>query len=254
MNTSLNFLLLPQQQQTTTTSFNILYQYSLMLLLAGRRLSLPILVLRAHLSTAFNLNMSGINTDGTLKKFAVPKPTTPISIAASTGDVATLSSIEHKPNLWTKDEYGNIPLIWAADKGHIDVLQCILSQNSDSCEGGDKDGCNINTRGYLGNTAIARAARGGHLSCVKLLLEQHRGNKNDGDGVVVVDPNICNEKKQYPLHFAAFKKHPEVVKVLLDSGLCDTLVKDRKGRTPAEDTSVEAIRDMILEYRVKNQQ
>ena len=215
----------------------------------------------ANISTAFNHNMSGINTDGTLKKFALPKPTTPISIAASTGDVATLSSIEHKPNLWTIDEYGNTPLIWAADKGHIDVLESILSPKSDSCEGGDKDVpvCNINTRGYLGNTAIARAARGGHLSCVKLLLEQHRGQEtegrnSDGDGVVVVDPNICNEKKQYPLHFAAFKKHPDVVRVLLDSGLCDTFVKDRKGRTPAEDTSVEAIRDMILEYRVKNQQ
>merc|ERR1712110_1304710 len=98
-------------------------------------------------------------------------------------------------------------------------------------------------RGYLGNTATARAARGGHLSCVKLLLGNERENG--------VDPNICNEKKQYPLHFAAFKNHPEVVRVLLDSGLCDTLVQDRKGRTPAEDTSVGAIRDMILEYRVE---
>ena len=63
------------------------------------------------------------------------------------------------------------------------------------------------------------------------------------------DPNICNEKMQYPLHFAAFKKHPEMVQLLLQSGKCDTMVKDRKGRTPAEDTSVDEIRNTILQYR-----
>jgi len=196
--------------------------------------------------------MSGINADGTLKKFAVPKPTTPTSIAASSGDLAALSSIEHKSNLWTKDGYGNIPLIWAADKGHVDVVQYILSEVS--CAGineQDESKGDINTRGYLGNTAIARASRGGHLSCVKLLLEQHLEDESKNG---VVDPNVCNEKKQYPLHFAAFKKHPEVVRVLLDSGLCDTRVKDRKGRTPAEDTKVEAIRDMILKHREESHQ
>jgi ankyrin repeat protein len=54
---------------------------------------------------------------------------------------------------------------------------------------------------------------------------------------------------QYPLHFAAFKKHPQVVRVMLESGKCSTTVVDRKGRTPAEDTSLEEIRQMILEYR-----
>ncbi len=62
---------------------------------------------------------------------------------------------------------------------------------------------------------------------------------------------ICNEKLQYPLHFAAFKKHADVVKVLLESGKCDTLVKDRKDRTPAEDTSVEETRNVILSHREK---
>lgn len=147
------------------------------------------------------------------------------------------------PFLWKKDESGNFPLIWAADAGQAAALEYILSQSNDNGDSDEK--VDINTRGYLGNTAIARAARGGHVACVKLLLAQIQ---NDNDSMNI-NPNIGNEKKQYPLHFAAFKKHPEVVRVLLDSGLCDTLVKDRKGRTPAEDTSVEMIRDMILEYR-----
>mmetsp|Transcript_20032 Transcript_20032/g.43426 ORF Transcript_20032/g.43426 Transcript_20032/m.43426 type:complete len:260 (-) Transcript_20032:24-803(-) len=187
-------------------------------------------------------SMSGINLDGTLKKYATPVPTSPAAIAASTGDISTLASSEVKPFLWTKDEHGNFPLIWAADKGHADALQLILSSDK---VGNDDDVVGINTRGYLGNTAIGRAARGGHLSCVKLLIEQTDGKHG------IINPNIRNEKDQYPLHFAAFKKHPEVVRVLLDSGLCDTMVKDRKGRTPAEDTSVDMIRDMILEYRSK---
>lgn len=179
--------------------------------------------------------MSGINPDGSLKKFETPHPTTPASIAASTGDIPTLSSGEVIPHLWGKDEFGNSPLIWAANNGQSEALRYILSSSNqnENCES------NINTRGYLGNTAISRAARGGHLKCVLLLLDQKS----------TINPNICNEKQQYPLHFAAFKKHPEVVRALLDSGLCDTKVQDRKSRTPAEDTSSPSIRDMILEYR-----
>ena len=56
---------------------------------------------------------------------------------------------------------------------------------------------------------------------------------------------------QYPLHFAAFKKHPNIVKLLLDSKKCDSMVLDRKGRTPAEDTSDENIRLMIINSRSK---
>ena len=186
---------------------------------------------------------TGINTDGSLKKYPTPTPSTPASLAASTGDVPALSSSQVAPFLWKKDESGNFPLIWAADAGQAAALEYILSQSNDNGDSDEK--VDINTRGYLGNTAISRAARGGHVACVKLLLAQ---TQNDNDSMNI-NPNIGNEKKQYPLHFAAFKKHPEVVRVLLDSGLCDTLVKDRKGRTPAEDTSVEMIRDMILEYR-----
>jgi len=102
----------------------------------------------------------------------------------------------------------------------------------------DSENCGVNARGHLGNTALGRAARGGHSECVKILLERED-----------IDANIANEKKQFPLHFGAFKKRPEVVKVMLESGKCDTFVEDRKGRTPAEDTSVEEIRNMILKYR-----
>ena len=58
------------------------------------------------------------------------------------------------------------------------------------------------------------------------------------------DPNIGNDKCQYPLHFAAFQRHPSTVRLLLDHG-ANPFVLDRKGRTPAEDTSDPTIRAMI---------
>ena len=191
--------------------------------------------------------MSGINPDGTLIKFHTPKPSFPAAIAASTGDLVTLSLPDVKAALWTKDHCGNIPLIWAADRGQTEalklILECMPEKRENSFNGdfdyngdGSKESL-VNTRGFLGSTALSRAARGGHLECVRTLLDRED-----------IDPDIPNEKKQYPLHFAAFKKHPEVVKAFLESGKCDPWVVDRKGRTPADDTSVARIRDMILTY------
>ena len=85
---------------------------------------------------------------------------------------------------------------------------------------------------------MSRAARCGLLECVIALLK-----------MTDINPNIANDKMQYALHFAAFKRHREVVKVLLESKKCDSIVVDRKGRTPAEDTSDEVIRKMIIESR-----
>ena len=63
--------------------------------------------------------------------------------------------------------------------------------------------------------------------------------------------DIPNDKCQFPLHFAAFKQHAAAVRVLLEQGAA-TLVLERKGRTPAEDTSnvslAEEIRAAQNEY------
>jgi len=179
--------------------------------------------------------MSGINPDGTLKKYDTPKATTPAAIAASTGDLDTLKSLS-VAELHEVDEYDNTSLIWAADGGYDECLTYILSTVPD--KGFGEKGNVVNARGYLGNTAIGRAARGGHCSCVKLLLDR-----------TDINPDICNEKIQFPLHFAAFKKHLSVVELMLESGKCSTEVKDRKGRTPEEDTNVDEIKNAILRYR-----
>lgn len=174
--------------------------------------------------------MSGINPDGTLKKYATPQPTKLSCIAAATGDIDTLKSLPVS-DLFNVDEHGNNSIIWAADRGQNDCLVYILSQINEN-----KDV--INRRGYLGNTALGRAARGGHVSCVLTLLKQDE-----------INPNVPNEKLQYPLHFAAFKKYLDVVHCMLSSGKCDVTVRDRKGRMPEDDTNVQDIRNAIQKYK-----
>ena len=179
---------------------------------------------------------SGINDDGTLKKFSTPVASFAASVAASEGDIKALERLSDEEILGL-DEHGNTPLIWAANAGQRDALDFVLSVISKK----ENTSSHLNTRGYLGNTAISRASQGGHVDCVAALLSQEK-----------IDPNICNEKMQYPLHFAAYKKHPGVVEAMLRSGKCDTLVKDRKGRTPDEDTREEGIKEMIKKYRKDN--
>ena len=53
---------------------------------------------------------------------------------------------------------------------------------------------------------------------------------------------------QYPMHFAAFKLQPQALEVLLKHK-ASPFVLDRKGRTPAEDTSDEAIRATIMQVQ-----
>ena len=91
-----------------------------------------------------------------------------------------------------------------------------------------------------GATALHRAARIGSAEVIDALLAAGVG----------ADPDVPNDHRQYPLHFAAFKLQPRAVAALLKGG-ASTSVCDRKGRTPAEDTKDPAIRDAVLAARAE---
>ena len=160
---------------------------------------------------------------GPLKKYPAPEPTGAASLAAVAGDVDAL--VVDGAALDAPDASGNAPLVWAADAGRGDAVAALLAA------GADKD-----ARGYLGATAVCRAARRGHDDVLAALLDAG------------ADPDVPNDKMQSPLHFAAFKKNPTAVDLLLKHG-ASTLTLDRKGRTPAEDTSDADIRSAILAAR-----
>ena len=151
-----------------------------------------------------------------LLKYDKPKATHPACIAATKGIAST--EVEARD--------AQTPLVWAADSGHVDAVAGLLANGAD-----------VNAKGYLGATALSRAARNGDEAVLERLLESER-----------VDLNEPNDKMQAPLHFAAFKKHRKCVNLLLDHG-ASTTVLDRKGRTPAEDTSDPDIRNDILQKR-----
>jgi phosphoglycolate phosphatase-like HAD superfamily hydrolase len=199
---------------------------------------------------------------GPLVKFpAPPPPSTPAAIAAAAGDATALAKALEcwGPSAATGAPHGgggdddedgkehalddplrpNPPLVWAAEAGSEECVKLLLDAAAEAT--GEGGGCGpedavVNARGYVGCTALLRAARRGHVAALKMLL------------AAGANPNVPNVKRQYPLHFAAFKLKPDAVDVLLEGG-ASTIVLDRKGRTPAEDTSSEAIRGAILAAR-----
>ena len=183
-------------------------------------------------STAYELDPTLLEPGGAtdargfskLGKFPRPQPSSPLGIAAATGDVGRFADATADDLNRREEASRNTPLIWAADAGQAEVVQAIASRPA----------VDLNARGYLGSTALSRACRRGHADIVRHLLSL--------DGL---DPNIPNGKLQYPLHFAAFQGHAAVVAAMIESGKCDLAVKDRKGRTPAEDTKHQAIQAML---------
>ena len=162
---------------------------------------------------------------GPLKKYAPPTPGSSASRAARAGDVDALRAMAPYEVDAPDDENGNTPLIWAADAGHAHAVKALLDMGVTS----------LNHRGFLGATACARACRAGHIAVLEALL-----------AAPGCDPNLANDKMQAPLHFAAFKLQPRAVSLMLQHAACNPFVLDRKGRTPAEDTSDDAIRAQII--------
>ena len=162
-----------------------------------------------------------LGTHMPLKKYTAPAPSSPTTRSAAAGNMDGMDPDQ----LHEQDESGNTPLIWAADAGHDHIVEYVL-QNSSAAS--------VNVRGYLGSTAVCRAARRGHVAILERLLQAG------------ADPNICNDKMQYPLHFAAFKEHMPAVQVLLACKKLNKCVLDRKGRIPADDTKNDEIRNVIL--------
>ena len=104
-----------------------------------------------------------------------------VAIAAQNGDLRVLRAARSKDLRQKDPEYGNTPLIWAADAGETAVVSYLIDE-----------GVDVNVQGLVGNTALARACRHGHRKIVQALL-----------AVPDIDPNKANDKLQYPRHHAA---------------------------------------------------
>lgn len=87
------------------------------------------------------------------------------------------------------------PLIYAATKGHTQIIEMLLDV-----------GAKIDSTSDNGTTALMMAARGNHLEAVKLLLKSG------------ANPNIRNESGGTALNFALGREHQKVVELLQFNG------------------------------------
>ena len=188
-------------------------------------------------SVKYELDVSLLDpkNEGKLLKFPAPKPgESSIGIlcqAAINGNIDAIRNANVDDCNAFDDSSSNTCLIWAVDANQLEVVKELLK----------KPGINVNTRGFLGATALSRACRRGNNEIVSLLLSHPD-----------IDANIPNGKLQYPLHFAAFQQHHKVVSTLLESGKCDILVRDRKGRLPVEDTKCPKIKELFQPFMKEN--
>jgi len=147
------------------------------------------------------------------------------------------------------DDTGNSALIWAVDRNQSEVLELLLGPDVllSGYEAKDPP-LDLARRGYMGNTALSRAARRNNVRAMTMLLDAADELAKLQGGPSIPLDEVCNEKLQYPMHFAAFKVKLETLEFLLARG-CDSYVVDRKGRTPLEDTASPEVKARIREAR-----
>ena len=163
--------------------------------------------------------------------------------AAGDGDVARVKVLvkANPDSVFSKDSYGGTPLLWAAMKGHKDVVEFLLANKAEvdakanddttaletAAVFGHKDvvgllltnKANVNAKNNLGTTPLHAAADKGYVDIAKLLLT----NK--------ADVNARDNMGLTPLHYAAGYGHKDVVELLL-ANKADFNAQDKQGATP----------------------
>ena len=132
------------------------------------------------------------------------------------------SDVQVRQKWLMSDRYGQTPLFYAAQNGHMAVVKLLLEKGAD-----------VNDRSMPLHTASSN----GHVKVVSLLLEK-------GAGV-----NVTNQDRSTPLQWASDNGHVEVVRLLLEKGANVNAVS-QGGSTPlhwaSDNGHVEVVR-LLLE-------
>ncbi|XP_049722041.1 ankyrin repeat and death domain-containing protein 1B isoform X10 [Elephas maximus indicus] len=131
----------------------------------------------------------------------------------------------HLKDLNQPDEKGRKPFLLAAEKGHVEMIETLISLNLHTLEK-DKEG----------NTALHLAAKHGHSPAVQVLLTQWQ------------EINETNENGETPFLLTVEGGHEECSKVLLAAG-SDINIPDKQGKTAlavASRSNHSLVVDMII--------
>ncbi|XP_071095400.1 ankyrin repeat domain-containing protein 50-like [Haliotis cracherodii] len=168
-----------------------------------------------------------------------------VHIACITGHVRMMNYVisQNTAAINTRGHYGRTPVMIAAEYGHREAFDLLVSigadmslvdNNSDknlhvACFGGhvemveyllSQNTAAINTRGHFGRTPVMIAAEYGHREAFDLLVRK-------GADVFLVD-----DSNDTILHVACFGGHVEMVQYLLSKITVDINCKGNYGRTP----------------------
>jgi ankyrin repeat protein len=118
---------------------------------------------------------------------------------------------DYLPDIDSKDEDGQTPLLWAAASGREAVVKLLVGTGK----------VDVNSKDKYGRTPLSRAAAYGKEAVVKLLV-----------GTSKVDVDSKDKYGYTPLLWAAASGHDAVVKLLIGTGKVDINSKDKHGQTP----------------------
>ncbi|MBN2230334.1 MAG: ankyrin repeat domain-containing protein [Candidatus Thorarchaeota archaeon] len=125
-------------------------------------------------------------------------------LSSESGDYAgVVKAVEDGADLNTVDDRGMLPLLWAALRGHLKIVEYLLDNGAD-----------IHKRNHAEWTALMEASLEGHIEIVRLLVE--RG----------ADVNATTFVSGTALMFSAGNGHIEVVQYLLENGADTTIQID----------------------------
>jgi len=127
-----------------------------------------------------------------------------------------------------KDSYNRTPLAWAAEHGHKEVVQLLLTQ----------EGVDVNAENIEGRAALSLAAERGYVAVVQLLLKQEG-----------VDVNVKDPYGNTPLSWAAAEGHEAIVQLLITQEGVDVNEEDYDGRATllcAADRGQAAVVQLLL--------
>ena len=130
--------------------------------------------------------------------------------AAKAGDLVKVKALlkDHPDLVFNKDNDGRSPLHWAANSGHKDVVELLLTNKAE-----------VNAKDNNGGTPLLYATAGARWNVAQLLLaNKAEVNAKDSDG-------------RSPLHWAASMGHKDMAELLL-TNKAEVNAKNNLGVTP----------------------